>query len=197
MNHNYEPAEFVSDKPGANEIGSRIRTRRKRMRATLKEVATAAGISESFLSQLERGRSDPSISTVNKIAGALGISTHTLFRDNAVFESKPIEIDSIVPVNFGKGARKRVVSPESFSFLEVLIGDMNPTSSTGLEPIVHGDSEEIMIVIEGECDFELEGTIHPMRAGDAIPYRSNQPHRCVATGESALRVMWIVAPATY
>ena len=54
-------------------VGERLRAIRLLRRRTLKEVAVAAGVSESFVSQLERGRSSASVATLQRLAAAVGI----------------------------------------------------------------------------------------------------------------------------
>src|ERR687887_1221693 len=61
------------------ELGERLRAIRHLRRRTLKEVAGAAGVSESFLSQLERGRTNATIATLQRLATALGIDVSDLF----------------------------------------------------------------------------------------------------------------------
>src|SRR6476659_8208245 len=65
------------------ELGERLRAIRQLRRKTLKEVAGAAGISESFLSQLERGRTNATIATLQRLATALGIDVSDLFSTTA------------------------------------------------------------------------------------------------------------------
>ena len=61
------------------ELGERLRAIRQLRRKTLREVAGAADISESFLSQLERGRTNATIATLQRLATALGIDVSDLF----------------------------------------------------------------------------------------------------------------------
>lgn len=61
-------------------IGRKIRTTRKLKNITLEELADKVGRDWSFLSQIERGRSIPSIKTLFLICGALEISLPELFR---------------------------------------------------------------------------------------------------------------------
>src|SRR5438874_13076618 len=61
------------------ELGERLRAIRQLRRKTLKEVASAARISESFLSQLERGRTNATIATLQRLSTALGIDVSDLF----------------------------------------------------------------------------------------------------------------------
>ena len=56
-------------------LGRRLRDSRRRQRRTLDQTARRAGISTQYLSEVERGRKDPSSEIVAAIAGALG---HTL-----------------------------------------------------------------------------------------------------------------------
>jgi transcriptional regulator with XRE-family HTH domain len=65
------------------ELGERLRAIRQLRRKTLKDVAGAAGVSESFLSQLERGRTNATIATLQRIATSLGIEVSDLFTTNA------------------------------------------------------------------------------------------------------------------
>jgi transcriptional regulator with XRE-family HTH domain len=60
-------------------IGSKIRALRQRLKRTLDETATAAGISKPFLSQLERGHATPSITSLVGIARALGVAVQYFF----------------------------------------------------------------------------------------------------------------------
>src|SRR5215831_16754242 len=66
------------------DIGERLRAIRLLRKRTLKEVAGAAEVSESFLSQLERGRTSASVVTLQRLAGALGIEISDLFATNGL-----------------------------------------------------------------------------------------------------------------
>src|SRR5262249_20132340 len=75
-----EPAVAVSaGTNGGVEVGERLRAIRLLRRLTLRDVAEAAGVSESFVSQLERGRSSASVATLQRLAAAVGIEISDLF----------------------------------------------------------------------------------------------------------------------
>src|SRR5512134_3680276 len=61
------------------DLGARIRALRVARGETLRKLATQAGVTESFLSQVERGVASPSIASVQRIARALGASIAELF----------------------------------------------------------------------------------------------------------------------
>ncbi len=65
----------------AAKIGGRIRSLRRRQGLTLKQVAQATDLSHPFLSQVERGRTLPSITSLYRIALALGTSPSALLNE--------------------------------------------------------------------------------------------------------------------
>src|ERR687884_1913435 len=74
--------QMPSSAPGATaevEVGERLRALRQFRRCTLRTIAERSGLSESFLSQVERGRSSASIASLKRIADALGVSMADLF----------------------------------------------------------------------------------------------------------------------
>src|SRR5438034_9053954 len=71
------PGRAATD--GEIDLGARIRTLRVANGATLRELASRAGVTESFLSQVERGVASPSIASVQRIARALDTSIAELF----------------------------------------------------------------------------------------------------------------------
>ena len=54
-------------------VGARLRRLRQRRRLTLADVAARAGVSPQYLSELERGRKDPSSEVLAAVVGALGL----------------------------------------------------------------------------------------------------------------------------
>jgi transcriptional regulator with XRE-family HTH domain len=62
-------------------IGGRLRALRDERGLSQGDVAGAAGISVSMLSQLEHGHKGASVSTLSKLAAALGVSLSDLFRE--------------------------------------------------------------------------------------------------------------------
>jgi len=61
------------------ELGSFIRDQRRAARLSLRKLSDQAGISNPYLSQIERGLRKPSAEILQSIAGALRISAETLY----------------------------------------------------------------------------------------------------------------------
>lgn len=190
-------AEWPAGDDNTIDAGSRLRTIRTGRRRTLKDVALAAGVSESFLSQVERGRVSASIASLRRICEALGIGIHDLFAPVGSAASTVTRAGEQDVLQFGEDARKWLLTPRPMHGLEVVICEFEPGGHTGEEAYVHGDSEEVCVVLEGEVELAVEGERTVLAAGDAARYRSSQPHGMRNRGTGRARVLYAVTPPTY
>jgi transcriptional regulator with XRE-family HTH domain len=65
-------------------LPERIVYMRERRKLTQKELAKNAGVSQSTIAQIEKGKKDPSISSLKKISEALGVHLSVLFASDEV-----------------------------------------------------------------------------------------------------------------
>jgi transcriptional regulator with XRE-family HTH domain len=179
------------------DVGERLRTLRRFRRCTLQTVAERSGLSESFLSQVERGRSNASIASLRRIADALGVSMADLFEPDGLPGPRVLRRDERPALQFGILGRKLLLTPRPLHHLEVFAGELEVGGSTGAEPYAHGDSEELFIVVSGTVRLELGGEEFELGPGDSIDYRSSTPHRAVNTGQELAEVLWIISPPSY
>jgi transcriptional regulator with XRE-family HTH domain len=177
------------------QLGSRLRTIRRRRRATLRLVAERAGLSESFLSQVERGVASPSVASLQRIAGALETDVANLFGpDGDGGRPRVLRRESRPVLPLGSRGRKFLLTPRPLENLEVFIGELQPEGATADAAYTHGDSEELVVVLRGEVELHLGGDSHRLSAGDSIDYPSSLPHRVVNTGREVAEVMWVISP---
>jgi transcriptional regulator with XRE-family HTH domain len=179
------------------DVGERLRAIRRLRRCTLRTVSDRSGLSESFLSQVERGRSSASIASLRRIADALGVSVADLFEPGGPPRPKVLRRDDRPALNFGILGRKLLLTRKPLHHLEVFVGELEPGGSTGSEPYSHGDSEELFVVLGGTVQLELGGELHELEQGDSIDYRSSTPHRISNIGDEVAEVMWIISPPSY
>ena len=178
------------------QLGARLRAIRQLRRRTLREVAAAAEISESFLSQLERGRTNATIATLQRLSNALGIDVSDLFAANSG-RPRVLRRDAREFVSWGRLGRKALLTPKPFHSLEVVVARFEPGGSTGDEPYTHGDSEELLIVVHGRVQVQLGADVHDVAAGDSVHYESSTPHRVTNTGDEAAEVLFVISPPSY
>jgi len=75
------------------ELGEYIREQRESARVSLRQLAKLAGVSNPYLSQIERGLRKPSAEILQQIAKALRISAETLYIRAGILEERPGDSD--------------------------------------------------------------------------------------------------------
>ena len=180
----------------AVSIGSKIRALRQRLKRTLDEVATSAGISKPFLSQVERGLATPSITSLVGIARALGVTVQyfvdTPSEDKCVRragELKYFGFDGTANL-FG-----RLTNLSVGSKLEVILVKM-PVGQNPSEVTTHA-GEEFLYVMSGQISLTLEGTTFVLQAGDTAHYESTVPHAWCNTAREEAVVVWVGTPRLF
>ena len=185
------------DVPAEVDVGERLRELRRFRRLTLRTIASRSGLSESFLSQVERGRSSASIASLRRIADALGVSIADLFDQDGAPRPQVVRRDDRPALAFGVLGRKLLLTPRPLRHLEVFVGELEGGGSTGDQPYAHGDSEELFVVLAGNVQLEVGGERLELEHGDSVDYRSSTPHRVSNIGQDLAEVMWIISPPSY
>ena len=178
-------------------IGNRLKSLRQARRLTLNQVAKRSGLSESFLSQVERSQANASIASLQRISAALNSSMHGLFASDQRNGRKVLRREDLPSLKFGILGRKLLLSQEPLENLEVLMGEFEEGGSTGDEPYSHGDSEEMLVVLSGKVRLIVDEIEHELGPEDSITYRSGTPHKLSNIGEGVAKVIWIISPPSY
>src|SRR6266705_6537767 len=92
------------------DVGERLQALRRFRRCTLREIAQRAGLSESFLSQVERGRASASIASLRRIADGLGVSVADLFQPTGLAQPRVLRRDERPTLAFGILGRKMLLA---------------------------------------------------------------------------------------
>ncbi len=179
------------------DLGARIRALRLAGGLTLRRVAADASVTESFLSQVERGVAAPSIATVQRIARALGRSIAELF---AADERAGIVVrarDRRRVVYQGLGAIDEFLTRATDGKLQVILSTIEPGGGTGDEAYTHDSDEEVVVVLEGSLDLWVGPEHFRLEAGDAVTHSSRLPHRNTNPGPGAARVLFCITPPSF
>jgi len=184
---------------GANEVdvGQRLRRIRLARQLTLSKVAAASGISEGFLSQIERGVGNASIATLRAIAATLGVEMRDLFDDTADRRGFVLSRRDRPILSFGAMGTKFLLTPALDRNLEIFITELNPHGSTGEEPYTHGDSEEFLLVIEGHIEFQLGDHIFSLETDDSVCFRSSTPHLAREIKGAMAKLLFAMTPPSF
>lgn len=108
MAHEENLAAVVSN--AAQDIGSFIRSQREAAQVSVRQLAEKAGVSNPYLSQIERGLRKPSADVLNQIAKALRVSAEVLYVRAGILEpSEPSEVRDAIVNDVGITERQKQV----------------------------------------------------------------------------------------
>ncbi|WP_028924122.1 helix-turn-helix domain-containing protein [Pseudonocardia acaciae] len=175
------------------DLGKRIRMLREHGGQSLRALAAAAGISPGFLSQVERGHANATVSTLRGIATALGLTTADLFGEDDLTASRVLRRDERPELPTGGRSKKYLLSRRPLRNLEVYNGELAVGEDTG-EPYTHGEAQEMFLVIRGRVEVSVDGTEYELTDGDSIEYRTDLPHTARNLGDGVAEVLWIISP---
>ena len=190
-------------------IGSRLREERERQGLSLRKLAGRLDISPSALSQIETGRSRPSVSTLYAIVSELGISFDELFARTplhttartptrhprtVVGEEQLVQrADDRPVIELESGVRWERLNPtgeRDVDFLEVEY-DVGGASSRG-GTFVHHAGREYGVVTSGQLKVTVGYEEFELGPGDSICFDSAVPHRLETVGDEPARAIWLV-----
>jgi transcriptional regulator with XRE-family HTH domain len=181
-------------------LGRQIRELRKARNMTLSELASRTGLSVSYVSQVERSISSPSVVALYEISRALNVNVSFFF---AAGETEPdSEREFVVragkrrKVAFEAGAVDELLSPNLNGRLELLLSRLPPGSMSGARPYTH-DGEEGGVIMDGQLELWIGDKHFLLSKGDSFTFSSNLPHRYGNPGTTETVVIWAITPPTY
>jgi quercetin dioxygenase-like cupin family protein len=136
---------------------------------SLRALAGQTGFSASFISQLENGQVSPSISSMEKIAGALGVTMGEFFAAAAEGEGGQVVRAagrSAIGSQWSNAEIEGLSSMKENQRLEPVLITLAPGGRSGKHPYPH-PREEFAFVLEGEVRLTLGPERHALGAGDA------------------------------
>ncbi len=137
-------------------IGNRLKTIRNNRNLSLSEVSEITGVSKAMLGQIERGQSNPTVSTLWKIANGLKVS-FSMFIDENKEDLKVIYQRDITPIIEDDNKMKLypIFPFDPKEGFEVFTIELEPGCNHISKP--HNDGvEEYIIVTEGELEIEID-----------------------------------------
>src|SRR5699024_7535227 len=124
----------------------------------------------------------------------LGFSLADLFNGGAEDQVRVLRQKSRPRISAGPGVEKFLLTTPPVRNVEVYVSVFAPEASTGPRTYVHGDSQEILIVLRGAVKLQLEDEYYRLAVGDSVEYQSSTPHRLVNDSDNTTEVMWVISP---
>lgn len=177
-------------------MGLRIRNLRHQRGFSVNELAAKAGVSAGIISQIERGKANPSLRTLERIRTALGVPLSAILEESR--DGSASRISFVRRANdrphFDVGKyplRKEHLSPTGGRDLEVMIIHFPAGSQS--EDVVIGDGEKAGLVLSGEVRLVVGDAEATLFEGDSFQFDSNVAHKVLNDSSSEASVLWIMS----
>ena len=177
-------------------MGARIRKRRMQLGMTLNDLAEATGLTKSFVSQIERGRNSPSISTLRGIAAGLEVPMFYFFQAEQTTEPVVRLAQRRIVTFQNTGVKYEFLTPDLQRSIEMLELRLKAGQHTGSRPLAH-EGEECAVVVQGSVEIELAGVTYRLEAGDSIYIGALQPHRTYNPGKDTAVIISAITPPSF
>lgn len=200
--------------------GLKIRKERRSRNLTLEQLSKETGLSKSFLSQMERGLCQPSITSLKKIAYIFGMSVVNLFTDednpNARYGRFPLSRDEVEKeqnyvsdVKVVRSDHRKTISlPGAKVIYELLTSDLrrhieavymkiDPNETSGDDPMKDPPGEKLCILLCGSLEVKVEDEVYVLHKGDTIYFPAHLVHSWKGLGETTIKVIWVSTPPCF
>ncbi|MBP7339187.1 cupin domain-containing protein [Niveispirillum sp.] len=179
------------------DIGGRLRHLREAAGLSQRMLAKRAGITNSTISLVESGRSNPSVGQLKRILDAIPIGLAEFFAMEWVRDESPFHAAAdLIEIGRGPISYRQVGRTMIGRQLQILSECYQPGADTGRIPLRH-DGEEGGVVISGHLEVTVDGQKRVLGPGDAYSFGSNRPHRFRCIGDEPARVVSACTPPTF
>jgi transcriptional regulator with XRE-family HTH domain len=185
----------AKEAPSVN-VGNRLRELREERNISMRGLAAKSGLSANALSMIERGKTSPSVSTLYKLAEAMGV-------DITAFFGEPLER---MPVVFMKAAERPRVSFQRGVWEDLgganFVGRMQPFILTlengggsGPNAMLHG-GHEFVFCLRGTLEYQVENKVYVLEPGDSLIFSAKFRHRWRNPGNTVVNALIMLADFT-
>ena len=174
-------------------IGERLRELREARNISMRTLATKSGLSANALSTLERGKASPSVSTLYKLAEALGISITSFFgsdmdRKQVVY----LKTDERARVSFTRGIFEGLGGEQFVGRVEPFMLTLENSANSGPRTMSHS-GHEFVLCLRGELEYQVERQLYHLEAGDSLLFAAHLKHKWRNPGKKVATAVIIIS----
>ena len=178
------------------EIGPKIKRLRLEKMLTQEELADRTELSKSFISQVERDLTSPSIATLIDILQALGTNLKDFFNDETDSQIVFHDSDYFEKMDEELGNKTEWIIPNAQK------NRMEPVRIT-LEPggctyeAMPFEGEEFGYVLSGTLSIHLGQKVFKAKKGESFYFKATLPHQIENTGKGSAIFIWVCTPPNF
>jgi transcriptional regulator with XRE-family HTH domain len=173
-----------------DRIGKRLRGIRAERGLTLQQIAAASGLTRAFISQLERGETSASVSSLYRICGALGVELQDLFEppQSSLVRASERRASFLG----GTGVVDYLLTPESERRAELIETHLEPGGTADEELFTRPGDLVIAHVRHGKLEVRLDAELITLGEGDTLTFDPTVPHTWCNPSKRARAVVLFV-----
>lgn len=187
------PADERLD-PGVSDLGVRLKRARTQAGLSLAQVGSLTAISASFLSTVEKGKSDISIGRLMRLVHCYRISISDLVEHDSgasIHVVTPKNRDALVMG--GEGITISVLAPDGKHMMLPVLNEYDVAGH--MEEAASHEGEEFIFVLDGAIELQVEGESPiVLGAGHSAYYAGNIPHSFRNVGKVTARFIGVATP---
>jgi transcriptional regulator with XRE-family HTH domain len=179
-----------------SKLGEKIKYLRTEKSLSLKDLSGRSGISAAAIHKIESNGIIPTITTMMKIADALGRDVNHFIEQakedkDVVFvsakEREPI-------LTFKKGLELNGISAKKYGdfIMTAAYAILEVGASSGKKPMKH-KGEELVYCLQGKVEFQMKGETYILGPGDSLNFRTQLDHKWKNVGDKKAKLIWVLA----
>lgn len=160
---------------------------------SIRALAARSGLSANALSMIERGRTSPTVSTLYKLADALGVPITEFFdpgrrKQDVVY----VKAGARTRVPFTRGVWEGLGGERFAGRVEPFVITLENGASSGPQPIVH-TGHEFVYCLRGKLEYLVDGQLYEFEAGDSLLFAAQLDHRWRNPGPTVTTVLILLS----
>jgi transcriptional regulator with XRE-family HTH domain len=166
----------------AAQLARSLRAHREAARLSLGALASRSGVSKASLSTIEAGLANPSLETLWRLAGALGVSLGALLGEEEPPPIRLVRAGEGVELVSDSGLTGRLLMTEGRPHRTEIIHFELPAGADYRSAAHQAGTEEFLFCTEGSLDAGPLDREERLEAGDALWFPADLPHRYASGG---------------
>ncbi len=166
-------------------LGKTIQRLRKAYNMSLGELSEQSGVAKSIISQIERNETNPTLSTVYRLSKALDTSIDEVLKADSGTAFLEHQAKSAIPILESQDGlcRLAIIGPLNLVDLTQWYDfQAKPKGVLESDPHPPGTVEHLYL-LKGEVEITVGEEVKVAKAGEAIRYRADLPHKIRNTGD--------------
>jgi transcriptional regulator with XRE-family HTH domain len=175
------------------DVATSLRELREARGISMRTLATRSGLSANALSMIERGKTSPSVSTLYKLADALGVSITAFF--GAETEKKQVvflKAEERSRMSFTRGVFEGLGGTEFSGSVEPFMLTLESGAASGPHSIVHS-GHEFVFCLRGKLEYHVDKQFYQLESGDSLLFASKLHHKWRNPGSTVTTALVIIS----